>query len=161
MLIIRPLHDQDKQVITSLVRATIATGTTYPYNPNMSDVEAWELWTNPNNRVYVGCIGNKIVGTFYIRPNQPHLGAHICNAGFMVSSEVAGQGIGTQLGTYALQEAKALGYHAMQFNLVVATNHASIRIWEKLGFSTIGIVPEAFHHPEHGLTDALIMYKKL
>lgn len=161
MLTIRPIDNADIHAVSAIVHATITSGTTYPYNPNMSDVEAWELWTNPNNRVYVGCIGDMIVGTFYIRPNQPHLGAHICNAGFMVSSEVAGQGIGTQLGIYALQEAKVLGYHAMQFNLVVATNHASIRIWEKLGFSTIGIVPEAFQHPEHGLTDALIMYKKL
>jgi L-amino acid N-acyltransferase YncA len=79
----------------------------------------------------------------------------------MVSPDAAGKGIGTLLGTYALQEAKRLGYRAMQFNLVVASNHASIKIWQKLGFETLGIIPEAFAHPDDGLTDALIMYKKL
>lgn len=49
----------------------------------------------------------------------------------------------------------------MQFNLVVATNTPSIRLWQQLGFTTIGQLPQAFRHPQQGWVDALIFYKLL
>lgn len=54
-----------------------------------------------------------------------------------------------------------LGFIAMQFNLVVATNSAEIHLWQKMGFDTVGTLPSAFHHSRHGFVDALIMFKLL
>ena len=49
----------------------------------------------------------------------------------------------------------------MQYNLVVATNRRAVRLWTKLGFTTVGILPHAFQHAKLGFVDALIMYKQL
>lgn len=57
--------------------------------------------------------------------------------------------------------AVSLGYKAMQFNFVASTNEGAVRLWHKLGFATVGRLPQAFNHPGKGFVDALVMYKWL
>ncbi len=54
-----------------------------------------------------------------------------------------------------------LGYKAMQFNLVAASNEGAVRLWNKLGFETVGRLPRAFKHPTQKFVDAFVMYKWL
>jgi RimJ/RimL family protein N-acetyltransferase len=49
----------------------------------------------------------------------------------------------------------------MQFNLVAVTNTASLRIWDALGFTRVGLLPHAFRHPSQGLVDAWVLYRWL
>ena len=56
-----------------------------------------------------------------------------------------------------LQWAKDEGFRAMQFNAVVDTNTTVIRLWESLGFETVGIVPEAFDSARHELVGLRVM----
>ena len=53
------------------------------------------------------------------------------------------------------------GYAAMQFNAVVETNVRAVRLWESLGFTVLGTVPEAFRHPDQGLVGLHIMHRFL
>jgi ribosomal protein S18 acetylase RimI-like enzyme len=54
-----------------------------------------------------------------------------------------------------------MGFRAMQFNLVVSTNERAVRLWQRLGFTVVGMLPKAFHHMKLGYVDALVMYKEL
>jgi L-amino acid N-acyltransferase YncA len=65
------------------------------------------------------------------------------------------------MGEHSLAEARRLGYRAMQFNLVVKTNEASVHVWHKLGFDIVGKLPGAFRHATEGYVDAYVMYKVL
>ena len=85
----------------------------------------------------------------------------MCNCGYVVASEAQGRGVATALCEHSERTALALGFRAMQFNLVVATNVRAVRLWRKLGFSTVGRLPRAFQHRDLGYVDALIMYKEL
>lgn len=49
----------------------------------------------------------------------------------------------------------------MQLNLVVSTNTAGVRCWQRNGFKTVGNLPGAFHHPRLGFVDALVMVQQL
>ena len=49
----------------------------------------------------------------------------------------------------------------MQFNAVVASNTRAIRLWESMGFETVGTVPDAFRHATGGPTPVHIMYLAL
>jgi ribosomal protein S18 acetylase RimI-like enzyme len=49
----------------------------------------------------------------------------------------------------------------MQFNFVVGSNARAVKLWESLGFETVGRLPGAFRHPSAGCVDALVMYRKL
>jgi hypothetical protein len=49
----------------------------------------------------------------------------------------------------------------MQFNLVVSTNTAGIRCWQRNGFHVVGTLPWAFRHRRLGCVDALVMVQGL
>ena len=54
-----------------------------------------------------------------------------------------------------------MGFLAMQFNLVVASNERAVRLWQRLGFAVVGTLTRAFMHQHLGLVDALVMFKTL
>src|SRR5471032_993287 len=88
-------------------------------------------------------------------------GAHVANASFMVSPAAQGIGIGKLLGRHCLDEARELGYLAMQFNYVVSSNVSAVLLWKKLGFSIIGTLPRAYRHQQLGFVDVYVMYQLL
>ena len=102
-----------------------------------------------------------IAGTYILRPNQSGGGSHVANAGFMVSASARGQGIGRAMAEHCLSEARRLSFRAMQFNYVISTNTAAIRLWQDLGFEIVGTLPDAFQHPKEGYVDVYVMYRSL
>ena len=62
---------------------------------------------------------------------------------------------------HALEEARRLGFRAMQFNFVVSTNQPAIRLWQDLGFKIVGTLPGAFRHADEGFVDAFVMFRPL
>jgi L-amino acid N-acyltransferase YncA len=160
-LVLRRATDADWPAIWSIFRAVIATGDTYPYDPDMAEADARRTWIGPGLATYVAERGGDIVGTYVLKPNQAALGAHVANAGYMVRPGTFGRGIGTKMGEHSLEEARAAGYRGMQFNAVVSTNERAVALWRRLGFQVIGTVPEGFRHPERGYVDLLIMYRRL
>jgi ribosomal protein S18 acetylase RimI-like enzyme len=79
----------------------------------------------------------------------------------MVGSAARGRGVGRAVAEDALSWARATGFRAMQFNAVAETNGAAVRLYESLGFSIVGTVPEAFAHPDHGSVGLHIMHRHL
>lgn len=103
--------------------------------------------------------GKDVLGTFYIKPNFPGRCAHICNGGFIVNTSYRGLGIGTVMGESFKCLAKDLGYKASLFNLVFSNNTASVKLWQKLGFTELCIIPKAARLKGcEGLVDAKQMY---
>lgn len=159
---IRLANAADWPAIWAILEPIFRAGETYPYPPSITEIEAQTVWMQiPTQTFVLEDSGQQILGTYYIKPNQPGLGSHVCNCGYAIAESARGQGLGEALGRHSLATAIALGFRAMQFNLVVKTNTASIRIWEKLGFATIGCLPRAFQHAQFGEVDALVMYKQL
>lgn len=158
---IREATQADWPDIWKIFQIVVGSGDTYSYAPDTSESEARRLWFTAPARTYVAIDNDAVVGTYMVRPNQPGLGAHISNAGFMVAPTAAGRGIGRAMGEHALEQARLLGYKAMQFNFVVSTNDRAIALWKSLGFSIVGTVPNAFNHRVKGLVDIHIMYRRL
>ena len=155
------LYRLDKNAVWKIIQSVIATGDTYVFAPNSSKEKMLEYWFGDEKETYVAVLDKQILGSFYLKANQPDLGSHICNAGYMVSPKAKGQGIGRKMAEFSLPEAKRLGFKAMQFNFVVKSNEIAVKLWLSLGFEIIGEIPEAFQHIDKGLTNALIMYRKL
>jgi RimJ/RimL family protein N-acetyltransferase len=155
-------EERDWPAVWSAMEPVIRSGETYPYAMDMDEKGARRMWLELTEAAYVAeDESGDILGTYYIKPNQPTLGAHVANCGYLVSERARGRGVATTMGRHSLEEAVRLGYRAMQFNLVVATNAASLRVWEKLGFEIVGPLPGAFRHATLGYVDAYIMYKVL
>jgi RimJ/RimL family protein N-acetyltransferase len=156
------MQEADWPPVWRLMEPVIRAGETYPYAIDMTVDQARRMWLDVTEAAYVaeGDDG-ELLGTYYIKPNQPTLGAHVANCGYMVAEQARGRGIATTMCEHSQKEAVMLGYRAMQFNLVVATNEASVYLWKKLGFDVVGTLPGAFNHPQLGFVDAFVMYKIL
>lgn len=161
MLNIRKARPQDHDAVWDIFHEVVAEGTTYAYSPDTGKEEALHQWIEKSRACYVAEQRGQVLGTYYIKTNQPGLGSHVCNAGYMVSADARGQGIGRAMCEHSLQEARRIGYKAMQYNLVASTNQGAIGLWKKMGFEIVGTLPEAFDHAEEGLVDAHVMYKLL
>ena len=160
-MIIRLANNGDKPAIWRILKAVIATGDTYVFDPGTPQDEMIAYWFSPEKHVYVADVDGEVLGTFWLKANQPGLGSHVCNAAYMVAPEAAGKGIGRKMAEFSLDEARRLGFTAMQFNFVVSSNTAAIKLWQSIGMEIIGEIPDAFDHREDGMTSALIMYRKL
>lgn len=158
---IRPARPVDSDVVWQIIRQVIAAGDTYVFDPDSSREEMLAYWFAPDKYTYVALLENQVAGTFFIKPNQPGLGSHIANAGYMTAPEARGRGVGKAMCTFSLAEAKRLGFHAMQFNFVVKSNEGAVRLWQSMGFQIIGEIPDAFNHLRDGLTNAYIMYRTI
>lgn len=162
MPIIRPFAPSDWASLWPILQATFAAGDTCAFSPDCTEREIHAAWIEIPTATFVAQDdAGQILGTYYIRPNQPGLGAHVCNGGYIVAPAAQRQGIATLMCEHSQVQAVALGFRAMQFNLVVATNERAVHLWQKLGFETIGRLPGAFRHVRLGYVDALVMFKTL
>ena len=158
---IRKAEVRDKPAIWQIIKTVIAGGDTYVYPPDSGEAEMLDYWFSPEKHNYVAVLDGNVVGTFWLKANQPGLGSHVANAAYMVSPAASGKGIGRQMAEFSLGEARRLGFTAMQFNFVVKSNTVAVKLWQSIGFEIIGEIPDAFNHSQNGLTNAYIMYRKL
>ena len=96
---------------------------------------------------------NGVCGLYILHPNNVGRCGHICNASYAVSSEKRGLHIGEALVSDCLVQAKLHGFGVLQFNAVVASNTAAIRLYEKIGFQPLGTVPGAYRHNDGSFED--------
>lgn len=163
-LTFRSAHHDDWPQLWKILSPIIVAGETYPYPRNTTEAQARALWMHNDDlgrTTYLAERAGAVVATAYVKPNLPGLGSHVANAGWMVAPAAWGGGIGKQFAMWVIEQAKLRGFTHMQFNAVVVTNTASIRIWESLGFDTIGTIPDAFNHATQGLTAVHIMHRRL
>ncbi len=161
MIVIREATAHDRGAVWEIFHAVVAGGDTYVFDPATPRDEAIAYWFQADARTYVAEHDGRVVGTYFLKPNRPGLGGHVANAAFMVSPSARGLGVGRAMGEHALDEARRLGYRAMQFNFVVSTNTAAVRLWERLGFAVVGTLPGAFRHSSLGFVDAYVMFRTL
>ena len=158
---IRNAIDQDFEAIWDIFHNVVATGDTYAYSPDTSKKDAYDYWMPPQKKTYVATINDELVGTYFIKENQPGLGSHVANAAYMVHPEQHGKGIGLSMAEHSIDEARSQDYSAMQFNLVVSTNEPAVNLWKKMGFKIIGTTPHGFRHSSKGLIDTYILHRFL
>jgi ribosomal protein S18 acetylase RimI-like enzyme len=159
-LAVRPATSGDFDAIWHILEPTIRAGETYALPQEMSREEALTYWFAPRHEVFVADDGGMIVGTYYLRENQP-AGAAVANCGYMTAAAAAGHGVARTMCAHSIARAKERGFRAMQFNFVVATNERAVLLWQNLGFDIVERLPKAFQHPKLGVVDALVMHRAL
>lgn len=159
-MLIRDATGDDWQQVFPIFTAIVREGRTYAYPEDLSSEAARELWMlNPPGRTVVAVEDGVTVGTATMSPNRPGRGSHIATASFMVDPARRGRGVGRALGEHVVRWAGEQGYRGIQFNAVVETNHAAVRLWQSLGFEIIGTVPGAFRHAEDGYVGLHVMFR--
>lgn len=160
-MLIRPAKSEDHSAIWSIIEPVIRAGETYTLDRDMKREAALAYWCGADKSTFVAEVEGVILGTYYLRANQAGGGAHVCNCGYMTAAAAAGRGIARAMCAHSMDEARAQGFRAMQYNFVVSTNVRAVRLWISLGFSVVGRLPGAFAHPTEGDVDALVLYRTL
>lgn len=162
-MLIRDATADDWDAIWPFFREVVQAQETYAFDPGTSYDAGRAIWmeTPPSRTAVAVDDDGTVLGSSKMGPNRPGPGAHVGTASFMVSPGARGRGVGRALAEEMVAWHRAQGFHGIQFNAVVETNTAAVRLWEALGFEVVGTVPEAFRHPEHGLVGLHVMYLPL
>src|SRR3712207_3213479 len=121
MVTIRRAEEADFDAIWRIFREVVRRGDTYTYEPETTREQAHSIWMSGGHATYVACVDGRVVGMYILKPNHPGLGSHVANAGYMVSADGRGKGVGSAMCEHSLEEARRMGFLAMQFNIVVST----------------------------------------
>jgi ribosomal protein S18 acetylase RimI-like enzyme len=155
---IRTARAADRAAIESIAGEVVAAGADFVYRA-VADV--LEYFYAPGGALHVALRGQDVVGVYVVKPNQKGRGDHVANAGYMVRLDQRGRGLGRALGEHSLDVARALGFAAMQFNMVVSTNVHAVSLWRDLGFEVVGTLPAVFRHANGETVDAFVMHRTL
>jgi RimJ/RimL family protein N-acetyltransferase len=154
----------DHDAVWAILEPMIREGATYPLPQDMSRAEALAYWFQAGHEVFVAedeAAGGAVLGTFYLRANSRAGGGHVGNCGYVTAPWATGRGVARAMCLFSFERARARGFRAMQFNLVISTNAAAVHLWQSCGMTMVGRLQEAFLHPVHGYVDALVMYRLL
>jgi GNAT superfamily N-acetyltransferase len=163
LVIIRAATDQDWTTsIYPCYADVVADGRTYalPVGQTIDEARPWWMEQAPG-RTVVAVIDDIVVGSAKMGTNRPGRGSHVATASFLVDPAHQGKGVGRALARYVLEWCRVEGFHGIQFNAVVASNHPAVHLWRSLGFDVVGTVPDAFDHPDDGLVGLHIMYRRI
>jgi GNAT superfamily N-acetyltransferase len=162
-LVVRDATRADWPGIWPLVRDVAREGETFAYDPALTEEDARRDWmTPPPGRVVVAVDDHgAVVGVSNMYANRAGPGAHIASGSLIVAGDARGHGVGGRLVTDMIEWCRGRGFAAIQFNAVVDTNQAAVRLYERHGFTTLGVAPGAFEHPGHGRVGLRIMWRDL
>jgi ribosomal protein S18 acetylase RimI-like enzyme len=160
-MLIREATAGDADAIWKILEPVIRAGDTYTLPADMTSEDALAYWNSPGHEVFIAEESGEILGTYYLRANQKGGGSHVANCGYITAPWASGRGIARAMCQHSLEHAKTRGFRAMQFNFVVSSNERAVRLWQSMGFETVGRLPGAFIHPTFGAVDALVMYRHL
>ncbi len=149
---IRDITPSDLPAFATIFREVVDDGETYAYPEDLTDEQIRDLWFEraPGRTVVAVDDDGSLLGSAKMGPNRPGRGSHVGTASFMVGSFARGRGVGRALAEDMVRWARNEGYAAVQFNAVVETNTAAVRLWQDLGFEILTTVPGAFESRRHG-----------
>lgn len=160
---IRSWEEADLPSMTSIWNEVVSEGEAFP------QLELLEPFTSGRDffasQTFCGIAedtdSGEILGLYILHPNNVGRCAHISNASYAVKSSSRGLKIGEKLVLDCIKEAKAHSFRILQFNAVVRSNTRARRLYEKLGFTQLGVIPGGFLMKDGHYEDICPYYKEL
>lgn len=142
---IREYKKDDVSEAIKIWNEVVEEGNAFPQMDLLNENSGHELFSEQSFTGIAFDTGSKeIVGLYILHPNNVGRCGHICNASYAVRKDMRGRHIGEKLVIHCINKAKELGFKILQFNAVVASNHRALRLYEKLGFIRLGVIPRGF-----------------
>ena len=145
-MLIRLAQAADHAAIWRILEPVIRAGETYALPRDMNEARALAYWTGPDRETFVAEDGGRIVEPTIraptVRRRRPRGQLGVARHRLAITME----GVARAVVRALLRGYEERGFRAMQFNLVVSSNVRALRLWESLGFETVGRLPLAFLH---------------
>ena len=159
---VRQYTKEDITDANAIWNAVVREGVAFPQEEELDEVTGEEFFTSQS---YTGIAYDEetgeTVGLYILHPNNVGRCGHICNASYAVRSDLRGHRIGGILVKDCIKKAKEIGYGVLQFNAVVATNEPALKLYKKLGFTQLGVIPKGFRMIDGHFEDIIPHYIEL
>lgn len=162
MIIIREYQKQDVAAAMDIWNEVVREGVAFPQVEELTECEADVFFSSQSHTgIAVNSETGEIVGLYILHPNNVGRCGHIANTSYAVKSALRGQHIGELLVKDSLVMGARLGFRLMQFNAVVAANVHALHLYERLGFTRLGLIPKGFLMKDGHYEDIVLFYIKL
>ena len=140
----------------------VEDGIAFPQKEALDEKSGTEFFNSQSfTGIAIDTDSNEVVGLYILHPNNVGRCGHISNASYAVKKSKRGMHIGEFLVKDCLAKAKEIGFKILQFNAVVATNTSALKLYAKLGFTQLGIIPNGFMMKDGTYEDIIPHYIKL
>ncbi len=102
-----------------------------------------------------------VCGLYILHPNNVGRCGHIGNASFAVRGDCRGKHVGEKPVSDCLAQGREHGFRILQFNAVVERNIHARHLYERLGFSQLGIIPGGFRMKDGSFENICLYYHLL
>ena len=140
----------------------VEDGIAFPQKDALDEKSGTEFFNSQSfTGIAIDTDSNEVVGLYILHPNNVGRCGHISNASYAVKKSKRGMHIGEFLVKDCLAKAKEIGFKILQFNAVVATNTSALKLYAKLGFTQLGIIPNGFLMKDGTYEDIIPHYIEL
>ena len=162
MIEIRKYEKKDEKEAMAIWNAVVREGIAFPKDEELTDDSADAFFMSQSyTGMAIDSETNEIVGLYILHPNNVGRCGHICNTSYAVKEGKRGLHIGEQLVKDSLKTGARLGFRTLQFNAVVATNIHALHLYERLGFTQLGVIPQGFRMKDGHYEDIIPHYIEL
>ena len=162
LITVRAYQPSDLPDMIRIWNEVVEDGVAFPQEEFLTEQSGDEFFrAQTRTAVAVDLDTGKILGLYILHPNNIGRCGHIANASYAVSRGARGLHIGEKLVLDCLAEAKRAGFSIMQFNAVVASNTHARHLYERLGFTQLGVIPGGFRMPNDTYEDIVPYYHEL
>ncbi len=154
---VRRYSGEDLPAMIAIWNEVVAEGMAFPQE-DLLDAETGAAFFAAQTYCGVTEDGGGLSGLYILHPNNVGRCGHICNASYAVASGLRGRGTGERLVRDCLEQAGALGFRILQFNAVVASNTRARRLYARLGFQPLGVIPGGFRRKDGQFVDICPYY---
>ena len=140
----------------------VEDGIAFPQKEALDEKSGTEFFNSQSfTGIAIDTDSNEVVGLYILHLNNVGRCGHISNASYAVKKSKRGMHIGEFLVKDCLAKAKEIGFKILQFNAVVATNTSALKLYAKLGFTQLGIIPNGFLMKDGTYEDIIPHYIEL
>ena len=159
---IREFKREDIPQMAEIWNEVVEEGIAFPQEETLDAESALQFFSSQTvSAVAVKGDTAEICGLYILHPNNVGRCGHICNASYAVKSSLRGLHIGEKLVLDCIDRAKEKGFGVLQFNAVVKTNIHARHLYERLGFTQLGVIKKGFRMKDGRFEDICPYYRSL
>lgn len=144
-MVIRAYREQDIPAMIKIWNQVVEEGIAFPQEEYLDERTGVDFFESQS---YCGVAEKEedgsVLGLYILHPNNVGRCGHICNASYAVDLASRGLHIGEKLVLDCIEQARRIGFRVLQFNAVVASNIHARHLYERIGFTQLGTIPDGF-----------------
>lgn len=158
---VRAYEEKDLIDMIEIWNEVVEEGIAFPQEDFLTPESGREFFASQTYNAVAVDENNMVCGLYILHPNNIGRCGHICNASYAVRRSVRGLHIGEKLVSDCLVQGKNHGFGVLQFNAVVRSNIHARHLYERLGFTQLGVIPKGFRMKDGHYEDICPYYHEL